>query len=227
MHAVRPSDTPVVDPNDVTLDDPLPEGLNKEDDGRPHWLWVRVPSEGVPEGLTVQSAPAPKPGSPGVLERGGRVPMAAPPDPTVVRQEARRLLETEVGLLKHLVQLAGMTASPDRNRQDRRLDPQKDEPKAASVTGPTSPPEWPDDTIVDQKTVRGPKELYLRLAREGAFPSRKIGKRICARWGDVKAAFAPKPGIAKAPAPAPAESPPTDDGLDDLRQNLGFMKKGA
>ena len=93
------------------------------------------------------------------------------------------------------------------------------------MAGPAPLPAPPsDDAIVDQRTAPVPKDLYLRLAREGALPSVKIGKRICARWGDVKKAFAAydkkhKPSVAKT---KPAEP---NDGLDDLRLRVGLERK--
>jgi hypothetical protein len=92
-----------------------------------------------------------------------------------------------------------------------------------SPEGPSGP--FHDDAIVDQRTAPMTRDLYLRLARARAFPSRKIGKRICARWGDVKASFVdhdmqPKPSVAKT---RPSEQ---DDGLDDLRHEIGLVKKG-
>jgi hypothetical protein len=82
-----------------------------------------------------------------------------------------------------------------------------------------------DDTIVDQRTGLVPKDVYLRLARAGAFPSRKHGKRVLARWGDVHAAVLGGPGIAKAVRSASEEEPRQDD-LDDLRRQLGLAAKG-
>ncbi len=83
----------------------------------------------------------------------------------------------------------------------------------------------PDDTIVDQRTVRAPRDLYLRLARARAFPSRKEGKRILARWGDVRVALLEGPGARKAIAP-PRSPEAEGDGLDALRRQLGLAKKG-
>ncbi len=57
-------------------------------------------------------------------------------------------------------------------------------PAPAAPIGPV-----PDDRFIDQRDGLVPKPLYLRLAREGAFPSSKIGKRVVARWGDVRAAI--------------------------------------
>lgn len=81
-----------------------------------------------------------------------------------------------------------------------------------------------DDSIIDQRTVSAPPELYLRLARAGAFPSNKIGKRICARWGDVKEAFL-GPGVRSASVPTVTQGSPPD-GLDGLRRQLGLAEKG-
>lgn len=94
---------------------------------------------------------------------------------------------------------------------------------------PTESPKRPepvvnDDTVVDQRSVPAPRDLYLRLARAGAFPSNKVGKRICARWGDVRAALLGGPGVRKAPD-ASGNDAPQADGLDDLRHQLGLAKK--
>lgn len=98
-----------------------------------------------------------------------------------------------------------------------------DDKKKAGPTPPPAPPS--DDAIVDQRTAPVPKSLYLRLAREKAFASVKIGKRICARWGDVRAAFA---AYNKKPDPPddPGAPPQPQDGLDHLRGDLGLLKKG-
>lgn len=82
-----------------------------------------------------------------------------------------------------------------------------------------------DEAIIDQRSGLVPKDLYLRLARGGAFPSSKIGKRILARWGDVRAAVLDGPGITKVSLQAPAQDN-GGDGLDDLRRRLGLAEKG-
>lgn|GEM_PF-7032158 len=97
------------------------------------------------------------------------------------------------------------------------------------LLGTAEPPKKPtqqaqpllDDSIVDQRSCPAPRDLYLRLARAQKFRSNKIGKRICARWGDVREAML---GIRKAEAtPLPVES--RADGLHDLRHQLGLVKK--
>lgn len=95
---------------------------------------------------------------------------------------------------------------------------------------PTESPKRPepmlnDDTVVDQRSVPAPRDLYLRLARAKAFRSNKIGKRILARWGDVRPALLGGPSVQKA-APKPTDPPPQGDNLDDLRRQLGLLEKG-
>jgi hypothetical protein len=79
-----------------------------------------------------------------------------------------------------------------------------------------------DDSVVDQNSVPAPRALYLRLARERRFPSNKIGKKVLARWGDVRTAFLTGPGPKN--ASSVQESPA--DGLDALRLQLGLAPKG-
>jgi len=81
-----------------------------------------------------------------------------------------------------------------------------------------------DETIIDQRSGLVPKDLYLRLARAKAFPSRKRGKRILAHWGDVRVAILGGPGITKT-SPTPTEKDDHGDGLDDLRRQLGLAQK--
>jgi len=95
--------------------------------------------------------------------------------------------------------------------------------------GPTESPKRPepvlsDETVVDQRSVLAPRDIYLRLARAKAFPSNKIGKRICARWGDVRAALLGGPSLRKAPGSS-GNREAQADGLDDLRHQLGLAKK--
>lgn len=83
-----------------------------------------------------------------------------------------------------------------------------------------------DDTIVDQRSVPAPRDLFLRLARNGAFPSQRVGKRVVARWGDVRRAFLSGPGLNKASLLGPSARESGDDGLDALRAQLGLASKG-
>lgn len=83
-----------------------------------------------------------------------------------------------------------------------------------------------DDTIVDQRIAPVPRDLYLRLARSGAFPSKRIGKRIVAKWADVRAAFEGTPRAHEQPDGKGNPASP-DDGLDDLRREIGLVPKGG
>jgi len=83
-----------------------------------------------------------------------------------------------------------------------------------------------DDAIVDQRSVPAPADLYLRLARNGAFPSQKLGKRVLARWGDVRRAFLNSPGVRKASIVGVPTPDSQNDGLNALRQRLGLESKG-
>jgi hypothetical protein len=192
---------------DISLDDPLPEGLDTEDDGRPHWLWalvrqgprphvwVKYPAEEAPPGCTVRSASAPKPGASGVVV------MASPPasSPTHADTSITPITTTEV---------------------DPASVPTKGRPKTGRSTRPSDLTEPHDNAFIDQKSPFVVKDTYLRLARKKAFPSKKIGKRISARWADVKAAFA-----APTAAPAPQES--TSDEIDAIRAKWGLAAKGG
>lgn len=76
---------------------------------------------------------------------------------------------------------------------------------APASTGPLA-----DDALVDQTCGRVPRELYLRLARQGVFRSFKDGKRVYAFWGEVRAALAERmvvrPGAARISGDPPTTS---------------------
>jgi hypothetical protein len=83
-----------------------------------------------------------------------------------------------------------------------------------------------DDTLVDQRTVRAPKDLYLRLARAGAFESQKHGRRIVARWGDVRRVLlAAPPDAARTLDASDDVTQHKDDGLDGLRRRIGLVRR--
>ena len=82
----------------------------------------------------------------------------------------------------------------------------------------------PDDAFVDQDAGLFDREVYLRLARKGAFHVTESGKKRVARWGDVKAAFAEKG------APITVSEPTDDpeaDLLNEIRQRAGLAIKGG
>jgi hypothetical protein len=85
--------------------------------------------------------------------------------------------------------------------------------------------ELPDDAFVHQDNERLPdRDLYLRLARQGAFPSSKQGKKIVARWGDVKSVL-----VGSSPTVAKASARPIgdEDDLDDARRLMGLKGKAG
>jgi hypothetical protein len=95
------------------------------------------------------------------------------------------------------------------------------------MSRPTSPSEpLCDDAFVDQRSGLVPKEVFIRLHREKRIPTKKIGKRILARWGDVKEALRPQPEAARE-RPTQVESTPEHDDLDGLRKMLGLRPKGG
>jgi hypothetical protein len=89
----------------------------------------------------------------------------------------------------------------------------------------SSHPSHADPTeYVHQNNAPIPKNIYLRLAREGAFPSTKAGKKILAKRVDVVAALEARQR--KPPPPLSAGAGPSDD-LDSLRDQLGLQRKGG
>jgi len=85
----------------------------------------------------------------------------------------------------------------------------------------------PGDEIVDQRTVPAPRDLFLRLARRGAFPSQKHGKRVVARWSDVQRALLDlSPGVCKTGQRRAGNDGPQSDEHDGLRRRLGLAPKG-
>lgn len=90
----------------------------------------------------------------------------------------------------------------------------------AVTTGTISP-----DTYIDQRSGLVDKGLFLRLARQKAFPSKKIGKRVVARWGDVQAALSPAPpNLALSSINDNEESDPE---LDEIRARVGLAVRGG
>ena len=83
-----------------------------------------------------------------------------------------------------------------------------------------------DEAIVDQRSVPAPQDLFLRLARNGSFPSHKVGKRIVAQWGDVRRALLGGPGLNKASRRDVTPAVSEDDGLDALRERMGLASRG-
>lgn len=91
-------------------------------------------------------------------------------------------------------------------------------------SGSRTPPSGPltDDTIIDQTSGLVPRRLYLRLARAGVFPSRKVGRRVCCRLGDLRGYFR----STGKPLDERSDKKPGHDPLDDLRRSIGLVPKG-
>lgn len=83
---------------------------------------------------------------------------------------------------------------------------------------------FPDDAIIDQRSGLVPKDLFLRLARQGAFPSRKVGKRVLAVWGEVRRALLPEQPVLVESSAKPRED--QHDSLDSLRMRWGLAPAG-
>lgn len=80
----------------------------------------------------------------------------------------------------------------------------------------------PPDAYIDQNDGRVPKRIYLRLAREEAFPTTRIGKKILAKWSDVEAALV----VRRRKPRSRIESQATDD-LDQIRRDMGLVPRGG
>lgn len=100
---------------------------------------------------------------------------------------------------------------------------QPDAPAQRSKSAPpsSSTPLSPD-AFIDQRSGLVERRMYLRLAREKAFPSKKVGKRVLARWGDVQAALAPSSD--SAPKLGVEEGDPE---LDEIRVRMGLAVRGV
>ncbi|MBI3201614.1 MAG: hypothetical protein HYZ29_08735 [Myxococcales bacterium] len=101
----------------------------------------------------------------------------------------------------------------------------RDQPDTGSQTPPSSadpPGSGPPDGYVDQNDSRIPKRIYLRLARENAFPSSKVGKKILAKWSDVEAAL-----VARRRKPRSRIEPQATDDLDQIRRDMGLVPRGG
>jgi hypothetical protein len=86
-------------------------------------------------------------------------------------------------------------------------------------TGTTAEPRgFPDDAFIDQTSELVPRDLYLQLARAGAFPSRKHGKRIVAQWRDVRVAISGS-------RIKPIEANTPQDDLDACRRSVGLVAR--
>ena len=122
-------------------------------------------------------------------------------------------IERQASVLRHALAALAARALDD---EARLLPPRPGPTKRRSRAQP--PLNLSDDAYIDQRSGLVDQDLYLRLYRAGAFPAKRVGKRIVARWGDVRAVLA---GDLRA---APIQGP--QDALDDLRRELGLAQRG-
>lgn len=124
---------------------------------------------------------------------------------------AKTLFARLANLQARAVELGARRPEPS----DRRSDP-----ASPASSRPLSP-----DAFIDQRSGLVEKALFLRLARQKAFPSKKVGKRVVARWGDVQAALSPA-----GPSPAPPsinDNEDCDPELDEIRARVGLAVRGG
>lgn len=179
-----------------------------------HQVWAHSQVERHPDGLLYRAAGPLRPNDAGVrIYSGG----------TEIRLKKAGLVSSQA-----LVLGAAPSCTP---MQEQLAESQSRYKRRAHVDSNTLDPSIPisDDTLVDQRCPRFPRDIFVRMARSGAFPAAKIGKRWVAKYGDVKRAFeatgssAPTRYSTRNSTRTP--SPLTPDGLDNLRQLLGFVRK--
>lgn len=101
----------------------------------------------------------------------------------------------------------------------------REQPDIATQAPPSSaahPGSGPPDGYIDQNDGRVPKAIYLRLSREGAFPTTKVGKKVLAKWSDVESAL-----IARRRKPRSRIEPQATDDLDQIRRDMGLVPRGG
>ncbi len=94
-------------------------------------------------------------------------------------------------------------------------------PRLREIMRPVQVP--PDDAYVDQDAGLFDRDTYLKLARSGAIPNKKVGHKRVARWADVKAAFV---NADEAITTVEPTDDPEADLLDEIRQRAGLKVKG-
>lgn len=186
---------------EVGLDDEVDVELVQEGDRPwPQWLWARVAAEQVPEGAS------------GVRSAIGAAKACTEPDPRLVASAANAILlaVTPVAevLASRVTDLMPKLQAPPANAD------------SAIMPGPLNGA-LADDAFIDQRSGLVDKRMYLRMARRGDFPSRKQGRSILARWGDVKAALQPPPS---SPTVGAVPAQPADE-LEQYRRAMGLAPK--
>ena len=208
MTRSRSSTTPAYQDDDVGLDDdvdPVCEEVGLDvavhdlrgadaEKPWPEWFWVRVQAEQVPIGT-----------------RGGC--SAVGPARVCIEPDAHLVASAANAILRAVTPVAELLAS-------RVTVPVPSQSKPPAEPGPSTSG-LSDDAYVDQRSELLDRQTFLRMARRGAFPSKKVGKRVLARWGDIKAALQPKTERVM-PNSHSAEG---KDDLDNIRKMVGLQPK--
>jgi hypothetical protein len=208
-----------------SVEDPGPQWLKVllwRQSSPPAQVWVTCPAEMQPEGaLWVGAAAPPRHGTLGVpiVVSGARAGDVGQDDP---QESIGHAADRIADLLAASLARIGETLSQKLAAKRRPVN-------GGERAGPEGSPQelakrpsdgtLPDDAFIDQRSERVDRQTYLRLARKGAFPSRRIGKRVVARWGDVKAAMESQH------RPVPKPGPSQVDELDGLRVAIGLVPK--
>jgi hypothetical protein len=199
-----------------------PAGAGEGVDEYVHGVWACVGGQAQPRmEVWVHCAPNGVPPDAYVKKAGPLAPGDSP-----VRIVADPVALAHPGLVSHQAPSsapangtgAGHGSSEAANRAGTTIEPQK---RRATPQWTAESP-LPDDAIIDQRSGLVPKEVFLRLAREGAFRSSKVGKRILAQWGEVKAALVAR----RRPVPTAAAPGHAQGDLDDIRRSVGLVPKG-
>lgn len=85
----------------------------------------------------------------------------------------------------------------------------------------------PHDMIVDQTSGVLKKAQFLVLAKSGAFPAFKYGKRWCARLSDVEAWVSTQLRLSRNQSATARTQSEEDEMLDEIRKQVGLRTRGG
>jgi len=215
---------------DVSLDDFTEASFDdvEGEDESPHWLWcllsvsggnqvwVHSAAENHPDGLRFRPT-GPLPAG----DAGVRIFSSG----TEIRLKRAGFVSNDA-----LVLGAALSCVPTRERPAALQSRHK---RRSYTDANTLDPSIPiaDDSLVDQRCPRFPRDIFMRMARAGAFPARKIGKRWVARFGDVRRAFDARSNATElnAAVPKPADEPSRrdtpPDPMNSLRRKYGIKER--
>jgi|HubBroStandDraft_1064217.scaffolds.fasta_scaffold95621_2 hypothetical protein len=84
----------------------------------------------------------------------------------------------------------------------------------------------PDEAYVDQRSGLLDRKLFIRLARQNAFPASRVGNRYLAKLADVQR-YVEAHRLHPQAAVQAADGGPGIDELDDIRRAAGLRPKGT